>query len=35
MAAVWRNRRKTVGPLMWSLVVVFVVNVTGFGILGA
>ena len=33
MAAVWRNRRKTVGPLMWSLVVVFVVNVTGFGIL--
>jgi len=33
MAAVWRNRLKTLGPLMWSLVVVFVVNVAGFGIL--
>jgi ATP-binding cassette subfamily B protein len=33
MVAVWRNRQKTLGPLMWSLVVVMAVNVLGFGIL--
>ena len=33
MAAVWRNRQKTVGPLMWSLLVVFAVNIAGFGVL--
>jgi len=33
MVAVWRNRQKTLGPLNWSLVVVMLVNVIGFGIL--
>lgn len=33
MVAVWRNRQKTLGPLMWSLAVVMVVNVIGFSIL--
>ncbi len=33
MLAVWRNRQKTLAPLMWSLVLVMLVNVVGFGIL--
>jgi len=33
MVAVWRDRQKTLGPLMWSLVVVTLVNLAGFGVL--
>ncbi len=33
MVAVWRDRQKTLPPLMWSLVVVMAVNVAGFGVL--